>query len=105
MTLTISQIRRHLSMLRCELRNGLYNIYMTGILQFAIRYEDGGYTANAVNAPIATSGQSFEELQRNIAEAVAVFLKDEELLQLGFIRTPSVLANFELPIVAYGEKA
>ncbi|PWT80597.1 MAG: hypothetical protein C5B44_05200 [Acidobacteria bacterium] len=75
---------------------------MSGILQFFVQYEDGAYTASAINAPIATFGRTFEELQANITDAIAVFFKDEDPASLGFARFPSVLVNFELPIIAYG---
>lgn len=78
---------------------------MSGVIQISIQYEDGGYTASGINAPIATFGRTFEELQSNLAEAVAVFLKGEEPSMLGFVRSPSVFANFELPVIAYGDEA
>jgi len=78
---------------------------MNAILQFSIQYEDGAYTASAANAPIATFGRTFEELQQNITEAVTVFLKGEDHASLGFARFPTVLANFELPVIVYGEEA
>ena len=46
---------------------------MNGILQFNISHEDGAYTADGVNAPIVNFGHTFEELQQNIREAVALF--------------------------------
>jgi predicted RNase H-like HicB family nuclease len=78
---------------------------MSSILQFNISYEDGAYTADGVNAPIVTFGHTFEELQQNIREAVALFFEGEEPQALGFTSSPSILASFELPTIAYGGKA
>lgn len=78
---------------------------MHGIVQFNISYEDGAYTADGVNTPIVTFGYSFEELQQNIREAVTLFFEDEEPSALGFVSSPSILASFELPTIAYGGKA
>ena len=83
-----------------------YNlIHMHGILQFNISFEDNGYTADGVNAPIVTFGRTFEELQRNIRDAVALFFEGEEPRALGFSASPSILTSFELPTIAYGDKA
>lgn len=78
---------------------------MHGILQFNISYEDGAYTSDGVNAQIVTFGYSFEEFQQNIREAVTLFFEDEEPSMLGFVPSPSILASFELPTIAYGGKA
>lgn len=78
---------------------------MHGILHFTISYEGGAYTADAVNAPIVTFGSTFEELSHNIREAVGVFFLDERPEPLGFTPSPSILASFELPTIAYGGQA
>ena len=87
----------------------LYFIHMQGILQFNISREDSTYTAEGVNAPIVTWGATFEELQSNIREAVELFFEGEEPASLGFMRWPSILANFELPTmlptIPYGSEA
>ena len=78
---------------------------MKSILQFNITQEDGSYTADAINAPIVTFGKTFEELERNIREAVALFFEGEEPQALGFVKSPSILTSFELPTIAYGGAA
>ena len=78
---------------------------MRGILQFNVSYENGAYTADAVNAPIVTFGYTFEELWRNIREAVDLFFADERPEALGFTPAPSILTSFELPSIAYGGQA
>ena len=45
---------------------------MRNIIQFTIEKEKKGlYVASGVNAPIVTDGKTFEELQKNIKEAVS----------------------------------
>lgn len=78
---------------------------MHGILQFNISYQDGAYTADGVNAAIVTSGSTFEELQRNIREAVTLFFESEDPSALGFSSSPSIMTSFELPVIEYGSKA
>jgi predicted RNase H-like HicB family nuclease len=74
---------------------------MKNIIQFLVTEEDGFYTADGVNVPIVTEGQTFEELQKNIREAVALYFKGESLAELGFGATPSILTNFELSPAMY----
>ena len=78
---------------------------MKSIMQFMISHENGAYTAEGVNAPIVTCGSTFEELQHNIHEAVTLFFDGEQPESLGFVASPSILTNFELPTIAYGGKA
>jgi predicted RNase H-like HicB family nuclease len=48
---------------------------MKSIVQFSISREDGTYTADGVNVPIVTEGATFEELQENIRDAVALYFE------------------------------
>lgn len=74
---------------------------MKGIVQFQVSESDGGYVAEGVNVPIVTQGDTLDELATNIREAVELHFEGEDLSKLGFIATPSVLLNFELPAVAH----
>jgi predicted RNase H-like HicB family nuclease len=69
---------------------------MKSIVQFNISREDGVYTADGVNAPIATEGATFEELQENIRDAVALYFEGDDPASLGFERIPAILTNFEV---------
>ena len=89
----------------CEFSTNCYHDAMHGILQFNVSYENGAYTADAVNAPIVTFGYTFEELSHNIREAVDLFFADERPEALGFTPAPSILTSFELPSIAYGGQA
>ncbi|MDO8572391.1 MAG: type II toxin-antitoxin system HicB family antitoxin [bacterium] len=74
---------------------------MRNIIQFQISESDGGYVAEGVGVPIVTQGDTLDELTANIREAVGLYIKDENLAELGFATTPSVLVNFELPTLAH----
>jgi len=74
---------------------------MKGIIQFQISESDGGYVAEGVGVPIVTQGDTFDELTANIREAVGLYIEDENLADIGFIQSPSVLVNFELPTLVH----
>lgn len=74
---------------------------MRNIIQFQISESDGGYVAEGVSVPIVTQGETLDELTANIREAVGLYVEDENLAELGFAATPSVLVNFELPTLAH----
>jgi predicted RNase H-like HicB family nuclease len=67
------------------------------IIQFQISESDEGYVAEGMSVPIVTQGDTLDELTANIQEAVGLFVEGEDLTELGFAATPSVLVNFELP--------
>lgn len=70
---------------------------MKSIIQFQISESDGGYVAEGISVPIVTQGDSLDELTANIREAVGLYVESENLGELGFATTPSVLVNFEIP--------
>ena len=77
---------------------------MSSIIQFTIkRDEDGVYCAKAVDFPIFTSAKTFPELENNIREATALFLKDEDIASVGLSAEPSLLVNFEIPRAVYAK--
>lgn len=78
---------------------------MKNIIQFSISQEDGVYTAEGVNIPIVTDGRTFEELKKNIVEAVELYFEGEDPASLGFSLTPSILTSFELSLNLNGVKA
>jgi len=69
---------------------------MKSIIQFDISREDGVYSASGVNAPIVTEGNTFEELQENIRDAVALYFEGDDPASLGFDSAPAILTNFEV---------
>ncbi len=78
---------------------------MKKVIQFSITNEDGCYIASGVNAPIVTDGGTFEELEKNIKEAVSLYLEEmaEEKTdnQKEFIESPAIIANFEFSTPSY----
>ena len=78
---------------------------MKNIIQFWVSQEDGVYVADGVNVPVVTDGKTFEELQGNIKEAVELYFEGEDLNELGFGPTPSILTNFEVTADLHGSRA
>jgi hypothetical protein len=78
---------------------------MKTIIQFMVTKEQGVYTADGVNVPVVTEGSTFEELQANIREAVALYFEDEDAASLGFSTSPAILTNFELSPALYEGRA
>ncbi len=77
---------------------------MKNIIQFSISQEDGVYTADGINVPIVTDGKTFEELKKNIQEAVELYFEDEDPAELGFGSSPSILTSFELSANVHGRR-
>lgn len=71
------------------------------IIQFQISESDGGYVAEGISVPVVTQGETLDELTTNIQEALALFVADENLSELGFASTPSILTTFELPAFSH----
>jgi len=78
---------------------------MSNIIQFTIKKdEDGVYCAKAVDFPIFTSAKTLPELENNVREATALFVKGEDLTSIGLSSAePSILANFEISRVVYAQ--
>jgi predicted RNase H-like HicB family nuclease len=78
----------------------LENTAMKRTIQAAIRRGERKYIAECLEFPIVTEASSPDELVRNIEESVALFLKDEDLKELGLAERPVVLATLELEAAA-----
>jgi len=75
---------------------------MSSIIQFTIKKdEDGVYCAKAVDHPIFTFGKTLTELEKNIQEATALYIEDEDLSAIGLSKEPSLMINFEIPSISY----
>lgn len=74
---------------------------MKGIIQFQVSESDGGYVAEGVGVPIVTQADTLDELKANIREAVELYVEGEDLAELGLSHTPSVLVNYELPVLVH----
>jgi predicted RNase H-like HicB family nuclease len=73
---------------------------MKRTIQIAIRRGERKYIAECLEFPIVTEASSLDELVRNIEDSVALFLKDEDLSELGLAERPVVLATLELGAAA-----
>ncbi|MGK7344407.1 MAG: type II toxin-antitoxin system HicB family antitoxin [Candidatus Nitrospinota bacterium M3_3B_026] len=45
--------------------------------------DEGGYVAECVSLPVVTQGSTIDETAKNIQEALALHLEDENLAELG----------------------
>jgi predicted RNase H-like HicB family nuclease len=73
---------------------------MKRTIQVAIRRSERKYIAECLEFPIVTEASSLDELVKNIEESFALFLKDEDLSELGLADRPIVLATLELETAA-----
>ncbi len=60
--------------------------------------KNGLYVASGINAPIVTDAKTFEKLQKNIKEAVSLYL---EVSKKEFIKSPAIIANLEISNMVY----
>lgn len=74
---------------------------MKSIIQFSITKDGDHYIASGVGHPIITEANTLDELQKNIMEAVELYLEDENLEELGLLEHPSLLMNIEIPRIQY----
>jgi predicted RNase H-like HicB family nuclease len=72
---------------------------MSQKIEFKISYEDGIYTASASgkNYAIITDGKDFEELKKNIQEAVSLYLEGDYNNLIKSDEPVSLVGNFEIP--------
>ncbi len=73
---------------------------MSKIVQINIYKEKNYYHASGLNVPVVTQGKTFEELIKNIKEAVALyfdFIKKEDKKESKVV--PAILLSYELQTV------
>jgi predicted RNase H-like HicB family nuclease len=70
---------------------------MKSIIQFIVHKGEKQYVAQGIELAIVTQGKTLDELTHNIQEAVNLHLEGENLADLGLVKRPAVLMNFELP--------
>ena len=58
--------------------------------------EQSGYVAECVEIPVVTQGSTLDEVTRNLQDAVALHLADEDLAALGLSPNPTVVVTMEL---------
>lgn len=71
---------------------------MSSIIQINIYKEKNYYHASGLNVPIVTQGKNFEELTKNIKEAVKLYLDFKRLEKKDNEKSivPAILLNYEL---------
>ncbi|MBW4493735.1 MAG: type II toxin-antitoxin system HicB family antitoxin [Oscillatoria princeps RMCB-10] len=60
------------------------------------RGEKRGYVAECLEISVVTQGDTLDDVVRNLSEAVALHLEDEDPAQFGLVAKPSLLVTFEL---------
>ena len=61
--------------------------------------EQSGYIAECMEVPVVTQGATLDEVTRNLREAVQLHLDGEDLAELGFAPSPTIVVTFELDTV------
>ena len=75
---------------------------MKKVIQFSVINEGGMYVASGVNAPIVTDGETFEKLEKNIQDAVSLYLEEmEDEEENDFVKNTGVVASFEFNTPSY----
>lgn len=60
------------------------------------RGEESGYVAECLEVAVVTQGSTLDEVTRNLQDAVALFLKGEDLQQLGLAPNPTLVVTMEV---------
>jgi len=58
--------------------------------------EESGFVAECVEIAVVTQGATLDEVTRNLREAVALHLEDEDLTALGLAEKPTLVVTMEL---------
>jgi predicted RNase H-like HicB family nuclease len=58
--------------------------------------EESGYVAECMEIPVVTQGATLDEVSRNLQEAVALHLEEEDLATMGLAENPMLLVTMEL---------
>lgn len=78
-----------------------YVLPMKHIIQIQVSKGEHYYVAEGVNLPVVTQAKTLDELVKNITEAVALALENENLADFDLAVPPSLLMNLELPAMAH----
>lgn len=58
--------------------------------------EGSGYVAECAEIPVVTQGATLDEVTKNLSEAVALHIEDEDLSEIGLASNPSIIVTYEL---------
>ncbi len=73
---------------------------MKRTIQVSVRRGESKYVAECIGLPVVTQADTLGELARNISEAIALFLEDEDLSEFQLAPQPVVVATLELDLAA-----
>ncbi|MBI2842502.1 MAG: type II toxin-antitoxin system HicB family antitoxin [Armatimonadetes bacterium] len=63
----------------------------------AVVYEsEGYYVTECTGISVVTQGSTIEETLRNLQEAVALYLEDEDPAEFGLVPNPSIVVTMEM---------
>lgn len=60
--------------------------------------EEHGYVATCDELNVVTQGPTLDKIVHNVQEALLLYLEGEDLIELGYINTPSVLITFKVKL-------
>jgi predicted RNase H-like HicB family nuclease len=55
------------------------------------RGEESGYVAETLEIAVVTQGATLDEVIKNLREAVDLYLQEENLAELGFVKNPTLV--------------
>jgi predicted RNase H-like HicB family nuclease len=73
---------------------------MKRTIQVRVYRGEKHYVAECLDLPVVTEAPTLDQLASNILEAISLHLNGEDLAELGFAESPSILATMELQPVA-----
>lgn len=72
-------------------------MHLQHIIKSVVRLGDElGYVAECMEIPVVTQGPTLDEAVANLREAVALYLEDEDLSDLGLAENPTIVVTMEL---------
>ena len=74
---------------------------MKKIIQVHIFRGEKQFVAECLDLPVVTQGKTLDELAQNLREAISLQLEGEDPAHFGLADDPSILASFELDLVAH----
>lgn len=73
---------------------------MKRTIQFRVFHGEEQYVGECLDFAIVTQARTLDELSKNILEALALHLSDEDLEACGYAPNPTVILTMELEAVA-----
>lgn len=58
--------------------------------------EQSGFVAECADLPVVSQGATLDEVTRNLREAIALHLENEDIEALGFAAHPPIIVSYEM---------